>query len=89
MSGAGKVLIQMHINSFDGHHWWMKGGLMIRESLDANSRHFSLFMTRSGNSLCRQSRSSKGGISYHDQPFSIRDRKLNIRIIKQGHVFWT
>ena len=52
-SAIGDVSIEIFVNSFTltGNigtiNDWAKGGLMFRDSLDANSKHISLFVTGS------------------------------------------
>ena len=84
---TGDVSVEMFVESFEGNQKWMKGGLMIRESLDANARHFSILMTGNGNTLITERRGAVGGSTDYERPENIDDRQLHLKISKQGNVF--
>ena len=84
---TGDVSVEMVVESFEGNHEWMKGGLMLRESLDANARHFSILMTRNGNTMITERRGVPGGSTVYERPVNIVDRQLHLKISKQGNVF--
>ena len=89
---TGDLSVEMFIESFSGDadQRFMKGGLMIRESLDAGARHFSIFMMSNGEPTIQQRRSETDGSSehnYHSSSSSMNDRQLHIRITKQGNTF--
>jgi hypothetical protein len=83
----GDLSIEMHIDSFDVNNEWGKGGLMIRDTLAANSKHFSVFMTKDGNRLANQWRGCTNCNSGHNAYPYIWDRSVNIKITKTGNVF--
>jgi hypothetical protein len=69
----------------------MKGGLMIRDSLAANSKHFSIFVTGNGNGRnpCCQFRTENGKDSNDDssgQTFISNRTNIRLKIIKTGNV---
>jgi hypothetical protein len=67
-------------------HQWAKAGLMIRETLNPDSRHFSLFMTKAGNPSQILWRSATAGIT-SDYNIQNLDRQLTFRISKTGNQF--
>jgi hypothetical protein len=83
----GDLSIEMHINSFDVEDAWGKGGLMIRDTLATNSKHFSVFMTKNGNALANQWRDCTNCNSGHNALPYIWDRSVNLKITKTGNVF--
>jgi len=44
-SGTTDLKLKVHILSLEGKHEWTKVGLMMRETLDANSKHADCFQT--------------------------------------------
>ena len=60
----GDVSVEMFVKDFTGSglHDWAKGGLMLRDSLNADAKHISLFVTGS-NGLANLWRSNSGGES--------------------------
>lgn len=60
----GDVSVEMFVKDFTGSglHDWAKGGLMLRDSLNADAKHVSLFVTGS-NGLANLWRSNSGGES--------------------------
>lgn len=61
-SGDSTCTIVARIKTIGNTDPWAKAGLMIRDSLDSNARHASIFFTP-GNGVAMQSRSSTGGTS--------------------------
>eukprot|EP00956_Cyclotella_meneghiniana_P024495 scaffold49246_cov37-Cyclotella_meneghiniana.AAC.3 len=61
MPGGSSVSVEMYVLGLSGYNLdgWTKGGLMIRDSLDAGSKHISLFVTKS-NGLANQGRHNDG-----------------------------
>lgn len=55
--------IELEIEHIKNTSVWSKGGLMIRESLHADSRYIYIFCTPSVNGVIIQSRDTKGGSS--------------------------
>jgi hypothetical protein len=84
---TGDVSIEMLVESFETQDWYGKGGLMIRESLAANSKHFSVFLTKEGNRMTSVFRSSTNGLTASDKNPSVYDRHIYIKLTKTGNVF--
>ena len=76
----------MFIESLVGDHSWTKGGLMIRESLDDNAKHFMVVLTGS-NGLRGQYRTATGGNMDSFSGASISNAPLSFKITKRGDVF--
>jgi hypothetical protein len=69
----------------------MKGGLMIRDSLAANSKHFSIFMTGNGNGInpyCefRTENGEDSTDNYSGQTFVSNRTNIRLKIVKTGNV---
>lgn len=62
LSGNGEVIAR--VAGVQNTNAWAKAGVMIRETLAANSKHASMFLTP-GNGLAFQWRSATGGASTH------------------------
>lgn len=86
----GDVTIEVLVNSFEKvDHEWQKAGPMIRESLEANSRHFSLFVTgggERGEGIASQYRVGTGSESSH-VGVQVNSKPVWLRIKKVGHQF--
>ena len=80
--------IEMLVKSFTGYtHEWAKGGLMIRESLDANSRYFGVFVSGS-KGLVAQHRLHTGGDTDTSRKVSdARNHDIWLKITKIGNEF--
>ena len=80
------VSIEMFVENLTGSaiHGWAKGGLMFRDSLAANSKHFSLFVTGS-NGLANQWRSNSGGSSFNYHSTDTASRNVWLKITKTGN----
>ena len=88
-STSGDASIEMFVESFTGsslYKFWAKGGLMLRDSLDANSKHFSLYVTISAG-LSNQWRSSTGGATSHEPLPGSSNSNMWLKITKTGNVF--
>ena len=86
-STSGDASIEMFVNSFTGTKDWAKGGLMLRNSLEANSKHFSLFVTGT-QGLSNHWRLEDGGQSNHDTNYSLpSNSNVWLKITKTGNVF--
>ena len=59
---SGDCSIVARVTSVQGTDPWAKAGVMIRETLNANAAHCSLFITP-GNGVAQQCRTSTGGAS--------------------------
>ena len=86
-AASGDVTIEMLVDSFDVGHIWGKGGLMIRESLAPNSKHFSVVMTRDGNRMTNMWRPCTNCNSAHNDNPRIYDRSIYMKITKTGNTF--
>lgn len=88
LSGNGEIVAR--IANFNKPHEWTKTGVMIRESLAANSKHVMLAKTP-GNGLAPQYRSSTGGGSYHNMGGTNRLDTLKsanwVKITRNGNEF--
>ena len=93
-SAIGDVSVEIFVNSLTltGNtgtiHDHAKGGLMLRDSLDANSKHISLFVYGLMG-LTNQWRIQDGGFSYHDSNHSLPNSNIWLKITKTGNVFQT
>ena len=89
-SAIGDVSVFMRVDSFTATNItaWPKGGLMLRNSLDANSKHFSLFLTGS-EGLSNQWRLQDRGISSAHTNNSLPNSNIWLKITKIGNVFQT
>jgi hypothetical protein len=92
---SGDVTIEMKVNSFEGDpahdgylYSWAKGGLMMRDTMDKNSKHFSLFVTGS-NGLANQWRECTGCGSGHSKTHNDNPRPVWLQVKKVGNVFTT
>jgi len=83
----GDISVEMLVESFTSNHWWGKGGIMIRDTLESNSMHYSLFLTKNGNYLANQYRSCTNCNSGHNNSPSVKDRNVWLRVTKIGNVF--
>jgi hypothetical protein len=84
----GDISVEMLVDEFiSGGDWWAKGGIMIRDTLDPGSMHYSLFMTKEGNSLQNLYRGCTGCSSGGSQDPSVKDRSVWLKIVKIGNVF--
>ncbi len=66
LNGDGEIIAQIK-SITGGHSSWAKAGVMIRESLAANSKH-AMTVDTSGNGISFQRRTSTGGTSGHTTP---------------------
>eukprot|EP00956_Cyclotella_meneghiniana_P028803 scaffold68082_cov91-Cyclotella_meneghiniana.AAC.1 len=87
-STSGDASIEMFVESLTGSslNEWAKAGLMLRDSLNENSKHFSLYVTGS-NGLANQWRSSTGGATSVDNLPGSSNRNMWLKITKTGNVF--
>jgi regulation of enolase protein 1 (concanavalin A-like superfamily) len=77
--------LEARVTGVDGTQAWAKAGVMIRQSLAPNSRHFSFFVTP-GNGAVHQFRLQTGGPSYSWSlaPHGVADAPLYVRIWRQS-----
>ena len=86
---SGDVTLEIRINSFDPVvHSWQKGGLMVRESLASNSRHYSYFVTGS-NGLSTHWRETTNGGMGHNTKWSEKSKPVYLQVTKEGSSFTT
>jgi hypothetical protein len=84
----GDLSIEMLVEDFiSPGHLWAKGGIMIRDTLETNSMHYSLFLTRNGNYLANQYRECTNCYSGHSNYPRVQDRNVWLKITKIGNVF--
>ena len=88
LNGNGEIVAR--VTNSNNPHDWSKMGVMIRESLAANSKHVMLAKTP-GNGLAPQSRSSTGGGSSHNMGGTNRLDTLKaanwLKITRNGNEF--
>lgn len=83
----GNVSIEMRVDNFDVDYFWGKGGLMIRDTLAPNSKHFSIFMTQNGNGMANQWLECTNCNSGHSGYPYIYDRSLYLKVTETGSTF--
>lgn len=77
----------MLVESFTVDDGWAKAGIMIRNSLEPNSAHFSIFVTGSSG-LYTQYRTCNGCVTTSDASCStVTDTNIWLRVIKSGNTF--
>ena len=86
-STSGDVSFEMFVESFTESflNKYAKGGLMLRDSLSGNSKHFSLYVTGS-NTVNNQWRLNDGE-STNQYDISIGTKTAWLKITKTGNVF--
>lgn len=86
LTGDGEIIAR--ISSFGASDPWGKAGVMMRESLAANSRFALMLMTPGANGAAFQYRTSTGGSA---APSNSQDNVSTlprwIRLVRQGNVF--
>jgi regulation of enolase protein 1 (concanavalin A-like superfamily) len=77
--------LEARVTGVDGTQAWAKAGVMIRQSLDPNSRHDSFFLTP-GNGPVYQRRLTTGGPSFNNSlaPHGVPAAPLYVRIFRQS-----
>jgi hypothetical protein len=87
ITGGENFMIELFVEDLTSNlHEWVKGGIMIRDTLSGNSMHYSLFATGS-NGLANQYRACTGCYSRHNGSPDFPDRNVWLRITKIGYVF--
>ena len=77
----------MLVESFTVDDGWAKAGIMVRNSLEPNSAHFSIFVTGSSG-LYTQYRTCNGCVTTSDASCStVTDTNIWLRVIKIGNTF--
>lgn len=82
LSGDGSLTAR--VVSLENTHSWAKSGVMIRESLDADSRHFMTLITP-GNGVSVHGRSSTGGNSFHNT-ISGNSAPIWLKVEREGDI---
>lgn len=86
---SGDVTAELLVEGFDDYIYsWQKGGIMFRESLAANSRHYSLFVTGS-QGITNQRRTNTGGSSSHNTNYGLKATPVWLQVSKVGNQFST
>jgi regulation of enolase protein 1 (concanavalin A-like superfamily) len=77
--------LEARVTGVDGTQPWAKAGVMIRQSLAANSRHESFFVTPA-NGAVYQRRLATGGLSFSNSlaPSGVAGAPLYVRIFRQS-----
>lgn len=83
LNGDGELIAQ--VNSISYTHPWAKAGVMIRETLDAGSKHAMTVVTPA-NGVSFQRRTADDGISYHTT-ISGQTAPQWLRIVRSGSTF--
>jgi regulation of enolase protein 1 (concanavalin A-like superfamily) len=81
----GDVEVLARVDSLQNTNVWAKAGVMIRESLNANSRHAFMLATP-GSGWAFQSRLETGGTSY-TQPGPTGTAPGWVRLVREGNLF--
>merc|ERR1712087_931093 len=81
----GDVEVRFRVDSFTQVYSWQKGGVMIRDTLDDNSAHFSLLVTGS-NRLGTFWRRGKGQHTSH-WGGGTNDKPVWLKVVKVGNQF--
>ncbi len=81
MAGDGEI--RARVASIESTHAWAKAGVMVRETLDAGSRHAMMALTP-GNGLAFQRRTAAGGASAGTSGGSAAAPAW-IRVVRQGN----
>ncbi len=82
---SGDVDIRVRVASLEDVNAWSKAGVMIRESLAANSRNAFMFVTPGGGRAF-QHRSNTGGLTTRASPTDGR-APVWLRLVRQGSQF--
>lgn len=86
MEWTGDVTLVAKVNSLNHVHDWSKTGIMIRASLNGNSRHASMFATH--NRVSAHWRINDGGSS---SPNNIQNSETKppawVKLVREGNVF--
>jgi hypothetical protein len=80
------VTVTAFIESWETSHDWAKGGIMIRDSLDANSSHAMLAST-GHDSVSMFWRKSTNDITRNSQVDQVGTKRVWLRMVKEGSKF--
>ena len=83
---TGDFVMTIRVLSIDGTNEWAKGGMMIRNTLDANSVFVDMIASNTaGNGVSLQYRSTKGGnAASYDQVSGVNSKPRSIRMVREG-----
>lgn len=83
---SGDVTLVAKVNSLEHVHDWSKSGIMIRSSLDAGSRHASMFVTHKR--VSAHWRLTDGGTTSPDNIESTESKPpMWVKLMREGNVF--
>ncbi len=83
---TGDVEIVAQVSDLDAAHSWAKAGLMIRDSMNAKSKHVSVFQTED-NGTAMQHRSQTGKNSGHKSGADLGDGPVFVKLSRVGDTF--
>ncbi|GEM_PF-1291116 len=83
LNGDGQIVAR--VTGVQNTNAWAKAGVMIRETLNANSKHAMMVLTP-GNGLAFQRRTSTGGSSYHTSGGSA-SAPYWVKLVRSGNTF--
>ena len=87
LSGDGEIIARVTDNGF-GSNTWAKGGVMIRETLDADSKHAMMVVTGGeGSGKAFQCRSTTGGTSFSSHGGPQVSPPLWVMLERRGNTF--
>jgi fibronectin type 3 domain-containing protein len=84
-SVSGDVTVLARVASIQNTDSWAKGGVMIRETLAANSKHAMMVLTP-GNGLAFQRRITTGGLTTHTQG-AVVAAPYWVKLVRSGNIF--
>jgi len=83
---SGNVRIVAQVTSQTAADGWAKAGLMIRETLNNNSKHAMMIISPSNGSSF-QYRAETGAISYHHTPYNGLTVPCRLMLVRAGNEF--
>lgn len=85
LNGNGVVYARVHKPTVT--HQWVKSGLMMRESLDANSKNVNLSYTGNYGMICHARYTPGAQTSYINADWSNRSQPIWLAIVRTGNKF--
>jgi hypothetical protein len=92
-SSSGNVTIEMKVDAFEGDplhddylYHWAKGGVMMRDTMERGSKHYSLFVTGT-QGLANQWREFDNSNSGHSKTHTDNPRSVWLQVKKVGDTF--
>ncbi len=87
LSGDGMIVARV-LDNGSGSDTWAKGGVMIRETLDANSKHAMMIITGgAGAGKAFQCRPNTGSYSFSSHGGSQVSPPMWIKLVREGNLF--